>query len=100
MERMIRDNLCTPSINIPRTTLSISGSTDAGEKFNLPENKRFTLPNVESFNSFDALKYSVMYCARKGWLSLPYYRLRGYRCEVFAGWFMLQNFQIQASLLS
>ena len=74
MERIIRDNLCTPSINIPSTTKSISRNTDAGEKFNLPEDRRFPLPNVESSDGFEALKYSVMYCARTGRLSLPYYR--------------------------
>ena len=52
MERIIRDNLCTPSINIPSTTKSISGDTDAGEKFNLPEDRRFPLPNVESSDGF------------------------------------------------
>lgn len=72
MERIIWENLCTPSINIPSTTLYISGSTDAGEKFKLPEDRRFPLHNVESFNGFDALKYSVMYCAGTGQLSLPF----------------------------
>ena len=73
MERIVRDNLCTPSINIPSTTKYISGDTDTGEKFNLPEDRRFPLPNVGSSDGFEALKQSVMYCARTGRLPLPYY---------------------------